>query len=141
MENISDYFEEIQGRVFTTTLTVRSYEVDFYQHLNHAVYVNYFEYARERSLQEIGYHFQQLKENDQLFVVVEMNLRYLKPALMGETLQIYSSYGKPGRTSFRAEQVIVRDQDVLTRAMIRFVQVNHQGKPTELDPEFLNHFR
>ena len=41
------------GKTFKTELQVRSYELDFYGHVNNAIYLNYLEYARGNYL-EIG---------------------------------------------------------------------------------------
>ena len=38
-----------------TTIRVRFYELDPYNHVNHSVYVSYFESARVELLAEVGY--------------------------------------------------------------------------------------
>ncbi len=61
--------------MFEYKFTARGYELDSYGHVNHAVYLNYFEQARWelfRRLDLVGY----FKENDLLLVVIEVQARY-----------------------------------------------------------------
>ncbi|MDX1567801.1 MAG: acyl-CoA thioesterase, partial [Longimicrobiales bacterium] len=48
---------------FETSIETRSYELDAFGHLNHAVYLNYFEVARIKLLEEAGYPVQDLLDH------------------------------------------------------------------------------
>jgi acyl-CoA thioester hydrolase len=63
--------------MFEYSLNVRGYELDSYGHVNHAVYLNYFEQARWelfRGLDLVTY----FKNNELLLVVIEVQARYAR---------------------------------------------------------------
>ena len=52
-----------------TTIRVRFYELDPYNHVNHSVYVSYFESARVELLAEAGYSLASMRANGRSIVV------------------------------------------------------------------------
>jgi YbgC/YbaW family acyl-CoA thioester hydrolase len=73
--------------MFEFKFNVRGYELDSYGHVNHAVYLNYFEQARWelfRQLDLISF----LKENDLLLVVIEIQTRYIREIVMFDEIVI-----------------------------------------------------
>ena len=46
--------------VAETTVDVRSYELDSFAHVNHAVFLNYLEYARFDTLRQGGFPYQEI---------------------------------------------------------------------------------
>ena len=61
--------------MFVYKFNAKGYELDSYGHVNHAVYLNYFEQARWelfRGLDLVRY----FKENDLLLVVIGWQARY-----------------------------------------------------------------
>jgi YbgC/YbaW family acyl-CoA thioester hydrolase len=68
-------------------ITVRGYELDSYNHLNNAVYLNYLEQARWEIFKEcrlIDY----FKENEFLLVTTEISIKYLREAKLFDELVI-----------------------------------------------------
>ncbi|MCD4730627.1 MAG: acyl-CoA thioesterase [Bacteroidales bacterium] len=58
-------------------LEARGYELDSYDHVNNAVYLNYLEQARWSLFRETGLlHY--FKESGKKIVVIELNIRYMK---------------------------------------------------------------
>ena len=47
-------------RQFTTEIAVRSYELDSFGHVNHAIYLNYFEQARFDALESGGFPLREI---------------------------------------------------------------------------------
>jgi len=70
--------------VHTTSLKVRFYELDPYDHVNHTNYFSYFETARIEYLTDKGWGLMVLKERGMQLVVVEIHARFLAAAGYGE---------------------------------------------------------
>ncbi len=71
----------------TYHLTVRGYELDSYNHLNNAVYLNHFEQARWEFFHKHKL-LEKLKADNLILVVTEVNIRYAREAKMFEELII-----------------------------------------------------
>ncbi|MCK9399004.1 MAG: acyl-CoA thioesterase [Bacteroidales bacterium] len=79
--------------MFEYKFSVRGYELDSYGHVNHAIYLNYFEQARWelfRQLDLIGY----FKENDLLLVVIEIQTRYIREITLFDEMIIRTKVAK-----------------------------------------------
>jgi YbgC/YbaW family acyl-CoA thioester hydrolase len=68
-------------------ITVRGYELDSYNHLNNAVYLNYLEQARWEIFKEYRL-FDYFKINDFLLVTTEINIKYLREAKLFDELVV-----------------------------------------------------
>ena len=125
-------------REFHCRLQVRSYELDRFDHVNHAVFLNYLEYARQSSLRELGLSFQALQEQGILYVVAGVKIDYLKPLREGDEVEIITRYEFSGRRSFLAHQEIVRlgdSPEAAARARITLVSVDSRGRSCPVHPE------
>ena len=67
-------------------------DCDPFSHLNNANYLNYFLTAREEQLRTNGVLniFEHVKTTGKGWAVISHNIRYLKPSLLGEELEIWS---------------------------------------------------
>lgn len=72
-----------------TTIKVRGYHLDVYQHVNNARYLEFLEEARWEWLESLA-SFNWLQDNRLAFVVVNININYRRPAVMGDVLNIHS---------------------------------------------------
>jgi YbgC/YbaW family acyl-CoA thioester hydrolase len=72
---------------FNFSTTVRGYELDSYNHLNNAVYLNYLEQARWEIFKELDI-FDYFKENNFLLVTTEINIKYLREAKLFDELSV-----------------------------------------------------
>jgi YbgC/YbaW family acyl-CoA thioester hydrolase len=73
----------------TITFTARGYELDSYNHINNAVYLNYFEHARWEFFRQADlYGF--MLENDNLPVVTDVHIRYQREIKLFDELMIES---------------------------------------------------
>jgi acyl-CoA thioester hydrolase len=61
--------------MFEYNFNARGYELDSYGHVNHAVYLNYFEQARWELFRQRDL-VRYFKENELLLVVIEVQARY-----------------------------------------------------------------
>lgn len=88
-----------------TEITVRFRDLDPLNHVNNAVYNTYFEEARIRFIYEIP-EFKLSLNGGQSFVLVRLELDYIKPVQIHDTLLAGSSVLEYGNTSIKAIQAI-----------------------------------
>ncbi len=120
-----------------TLIKVRGYHLDLYGHVNNARYLEFLEEARwglfeERS--DLG----AFARRGYGFSVVNINIDYRRPALLGETLEVVTTLESVGARSGVIRQK-VRLQGTETRvaeAAVTFVVVDGQtGKALPLEGE------
>lgn len=108
----------------------------------HANYLRFMERARSEWLRDIGHPVGQIAKRDHcLFVVREVNMKFLRPAKLDDELIVGARLVATRRTSMQIEQQIWRDNDesgdVLLNAMIQLVTVSSETfRPIAL-PRFL----
>ena len=68
-----------------TQIKVRGYHLDVYQHVNNARYLEFLEEARWDGL-ESSPAFQWMTARNIAFVVVNININYRRPAVLGDAL-------------------------------------------------------
>jgi len=73
----------------TTTLIARGYELDSYNHVNNAVYLNYFEHARWDFFRQLNL-YDVLKGRDNLPVVTDVHVRFQREIKLFDELAIES---------------------------------------------------
>jgi acyl-CoA thioester hydrolase len=93
---------------FRVQLTVRSYEIDFNGHVNHAVYHQYGEHARMEHLLAAGYSVQAQRASGTGVVILESRIRYLRELTLGERVDVTSDITFGAGKSFRIEHSILR---------------------------------
>lgn len=117
-----------------TTIRVRFHELDPYGHVNHGVYLNYFEEARVELLDRIGFGLSRLKELGHHIVVVEAKVRFLAPARAGDVLTIDSSITDLRRVSSTWHQRMVRDDELIATNDVRAALTDLDGRPSPPPP-------
>ena len=75
-----------------THLKVRSYELDSYGHVNHAVYLNYFEVARFEAMEAHGLSRSSMFERGLKIYVVRIEVDYLAQVFFGDALTIATTF-------------------------------------------------
>ena len=124
------------SKIHRCQIQVRGYELDSYQHVNHANYLNYLEHARWQLLDGEGITLPKLNEWKRWPVIAEINVKYVKPAFMGDTLDIETQVTGMRRVGFALEQRIFRAGTLILEAKIGSVIVNEHGRPDELPEAF-----
>lgn len=119
-----------------TTVDVRFYELDPYGHVNHSVYIQYFEAARVRWLTEVGFSLGKLQDDGIQLVVTEINTRYLGSAGPDDQLVVETELAGLRRVSMTFEQRILLAGETLVEQTISAACVNEAGRPIRV-PEAL----
>ena len=65
---------------------------------------------------------------DAQLVVVELNLRYLSPALLDDSLKVTVNLKELKRASFWIEQRVFRDNDILIDGKVRLAALQNKSK-------------
>lgn len=108
-----------------TTIKVRGYHLDVYQHVNNARYLEFLEEARWQWLEEVS-AFNWLREQQLAFVVVNININYRRPAVLGDVLAIDSEIKQlNGKSGIIAQRVMLDGSDTLVAdAALTFVCID-----------------
>ena len=124
--------------VHTTSLKVRFYELDPYDHVNHTNYFSYFETARIEFLTELGWGLVPLKERGLQFVVVGIQARFHAAARYGEELTIHTWISDAGRVRSTWNQVMLRGDEVVATVIVDSAQTDLEGRPRRIPQEFID---
>lgn len=122
--------ERPNAPIHTVPVTVRFYELDPYGHVNHGVYVNYFEVGRVQLLEDIGFGLPKLDTLGFRFVVVETTVTFLKSAVANDQLTIETRLTALKRVSALWEQQIWRGDELLVQNRLRSGITASDGRPT-----------
>jgi YbgC/YbaW family acyl-CoA thioester hydrolase len=109
--------------LLSSEMKVRSYELDAYGHVNHAVFLHYYEQARLEYLERRGLSFRTFWEEGYLTVIVRAEVDYIKPLEMSQRITIPGEIEQVGDTSIILHQEILRlpERELVSRG--RFVVV------------------
>ncbi len=129
---------EIPGdrTVHETSVKVRFYELDPYDHVNHTNYFSYFETARVEFLTERGWGLDLMKQQGWQLVVVEAHARFLAAARYGEELTIKTWVESAGRVKSTWQQTMSRRGEEVARLTIQAAFTDLVGKPRRIPTEF-----
>jgi thioesterase-3 len=115
-----------------TEIKVRGYHLDFYGHVNNARYLEFIEEARWTLFDE---YLGTLTANGYSFFVVNININYLSPATLGDTITIDSCITRFGGKSCTLRQIMTKkgsDTPVVT-ADVTFVIAGPEGRALPLE--------
>src|SRR5512136_2703623 len=79
--------------MYKTILTVRGNELDSYNHVNNAVYLNYYEQGRWEAFRDAG-ALEALSNSGLLLVVTDIRIRYIREANLLDELEVHTSFRK-----------------------------------------------
>jgi acyl-CoA thioester hydrolase len=120
----------------TTTLRVRFYELDPYNHVNHTAYFGYFETARIEALESVGLAMETMAAVGIHIVVVEAHARFISPAVGGDTVRIETAVKERRRASSVWHQDMFRGDTLLATLDILGATTNPEGRPARFPREF-----
>mgnify|MGYP006175633875 CR=1 FL=1 len=111
-------------------VTVRFCELDPYGHVNHSIYVQYFEVGRVEALAHVGMGLDVLlADADMTMVVVEIHTRFVASAHLGDVLRIESGLSSVGRVKATWLQRITRDNQLIATQRMVSGSVSTAGRP------------
>jgi acyl-CoA thioester hydrolase len=121
--------------MFETSIKVRGYELDSYNHVNNATYLNYFEQARWEIVNTTGL-LNFLKERELLIVVTEIRIRYKGMAKVFDELVVKTNIE-------RQDPYIVFKQSIfnstlnrkITVAEVKTIIIDKNSMPVDIPDE------
>lgn len=118
-------------------IEVRSYELDSFGHVNHAVFLNYLEHGRFTALRDAGFPYEAILARGWGVYVVRIEVDYLKEARLGQRLRVRTWAHSFKRTSMVLAQEIrlAEEPVVLTRARVTAVFVGEDRRPMRVPEE------
>lgn len=94
---------------YVHTHRVRYGEADPMGVVYHAHYLNYFEHARTEMLREMGLAYKDLEDAGVMMPVVDLSLRYRRPAFYDDLLAISVRVLEPPSSRIRIDYEVRRD--------------------------------
>jgi len=117
-------------------LTVRGYELDSYNHVNNAVYIQYLEQARWEFIRDAGI-YEDLTASGLLLVITETTIRYMREARLFDQLEVHSSYEiKQPFVVFHQKIINVETGLAVARATLRSIFLDQERIPRDV-PDFM----
>lgn len=123
-----------------TELLVQAGDIDAYDHVNNAVYVTWLDRAAWGHSAALGLPIERCLELDRGMAVLRSVICYLRPALLGDAIQVgtwllAAEYKLRARRRFQVRRAA--DGVTLVRAEIDYVCIElSSGRPTRAPPEF-----
>jgi acyl-CoA thioester hydrolase len=137
---MSGTWPDLAGRIEgeTHVLPIRIYfeDTDFAGHVYHANYLKFCERGRTDFIRLLGIEHQGLANPEagepSVFVVRRVEIDYLKPARLGDVLDVITRCAEIGGASLTLDQEVRRGDAVIARAKVIVVLVGATGKPQRI---------
>ncbi len=118
-------------------IRVRFSELDPYKHVNHAVYIQYFETARVELLAEVGYSLSALRAAGSSIVVSQIATKFLASAEESDDLTVETEIVEFRRVSSRWRQRILRGNELIASQELRAAMVSIDGSVIRFPAEMV----
>jgi acyl-CoA thioester hydrolase len=119
---------QLRPALFALPMRVYYQDTDAGGVVFHACYVNFLERARTEWLRHIGYSVRDLAHQaNMLFIVRELHVRYLKPAVLDDELTVTAAVEHLGFVSLTLEQQVLRGAELLVLASVNLACVAAEG--------------
>jgi acyl-CoA thioester hydrolase len=127
--------------IHRTPISVRFYELDPYRHLNHSVYIQYFEVGRIDLFRAFGWSLTEMSDLGVHIVVTEITTRFLVPGLEGDELVVETWVDDVKRVTAVFGQRILRGAEVIATQRVVGACTTVNGRPTRFPDELLRSLR
>ena len=123
--------------IHKTPIAVRFYELDPYRHVNHSVYIQYFETGRIDLFKEMGWSLMQMADLGTQIVVVSIETKFMAPGVENDDLIVESWVEDVKRVSMMFGQRITRGGEVLATQTVHGACTSLKGRPKRIPDELL----
>ena len=116
---------------------VRHYECDPLGHVNHAVYVHYFEMGRLEAMAAAGLPFSAVIEQGYTVVASDLFIQYKAPAFTADVLEVnsYITQFRGARMTWQQELYRCQDKALLALAVVNGAFTLTDGRPVRIPPQ------
>ena len=129
-------------KIFETKIACRPYELDSFGHINHAVYLNYFEQARWEALAAGGFSYDALWARGWEVHVVRIEVDFRSEVRLGDELRIKTWVDRHRRSASILLQEAWRDPsdeggeaDLVAEARVVVVWIGEERRPIRVPDE------
>ena len=123
-------------------LTVYFEDTDTAGVVYYANYLKFMERARSDMLRAVGVDQSDvLRAGGGAYYVAKCNIRYAKPARLGEELLVLSSVDQVRAASVEIHQRVMRNGELLTDAQVTAAFLDANGRPQRQPKDWVDRFR
>ena len=122
-------------------LTVYFEDTDAYGIVYYANYLKFMERARSDFIRAVGVdQAAELRASGSAYAVVEVDIRYRKPARLGDDLRILSTVDQVRASSVLIHQRVMRAEEQLTDARVTAAFLDGEGRPKRQPKDWVEKF-
>ena len=130
------------GPVHHFALTVYFEDTDAFGVVYYANYLKFMERARSDMIRAVGVDQNaELRDSGSAYVVAEANIRYLRPARLGDDLVVLSTVEQIRAASVLIQQRVIRGEELLTDARVTAAFLDANGRPQRQPKPWVEKFR
>jgi acyl-CoA thioester hydrolase len=123
-------------------LTVYFEDTDAYGIVYYANYLKFMERARSDFIRSVGVdQAAELRSTGSAYAVVEVDIKYRRPARLGDDLLVVSSVELVRASSVDIQQRVMRGPELLTDARVTAAFLDGQGRPRRQPSDWVEKFR
>ena len=123
-------------------LTVYFEDTDAYGIVYYANYLKFMERARSDFIRAVGVdQATELRESGSAYAVVEVGIKYRRPARLGDDLQVVSTVEQVRASSVDIHQRVMRGPELLTDARVTAAFLDRQGRPRRQPSDWVEKFK
>ena len=122
-------------------LTVYFEDTDAYGIVYYANYLKFMERARSDFVRAVGVdQAAELRASGSAYAVVEVDIKYRKPARLGDDLLIVSTVDQVRASSVLIHQRVMRGEEQLTDARVTAAFLDGEGRPRRQPKDWVEKF-
>jgi len=123
-------------------LTVYFEDTDTAGVVYYANYLKFMERARSDMLRAVGIDQQAMLQGDgSAYFVVEVDIKYRRPARLGDDLQIVSNVEQVRASSVDIHQRVMRGEELLSDARVTAAFLDGEGRPRRQPRDWVEKFK
>src|SRR5689334_11096206 len=123
-------------------LSVYFEDTDAYGIVYYANYLKFMERARSDFIRAVGVdQAAELHATGSAYAVVEVDIKYRRPARLGDDLQVISTVEQVRASSVDIHQRVMRGPELLTDAHVTAAFLDRQGRPRRQPGDWIEKFK
>jgi acyl-CoA thioester hydrolase len=139
---VTPYRGGFVGREHYFALTVYFEDTDTAGVVYYANYLRFMERARSDMLRLVGIDQREvMNSGGGAYYVADVNIRYLRPARLGDDLQVISTVEAVRGVSVVIHQRVMRGEEQLTDARVTAAFLDDYGRPQRQPKEWVERFK
>jgi len=130
------------GNEHRFALTVYFEDTDAYGIVYYANYLKFMERARSDFIRAVGVdQAAELRRSGSAYAVVEVAIKYRRPARLGDDLLVVSTVEQVRASSVDIHQRVMRGPELLTDARVTAAFLDGEGRPRRQPSEWVEKFK